>query len=59
MIAPVNTETISEGNPRVIDESRARKLSMEMKNCTYYETCATNGFRVEDVFSDGTFIHNY
>lgn len=51
MCAP--TETISETTPRVIEEGRARKLSMEMKHCTYYETCATNGFRVDEVFSEG------
>ena len=49
----LSTEAISETNPRIIDESRARKLCMEIKRCTYYETCATNGLRVEDVFSDG------
>lgn len=45
-------EGISEVTPRVISESRARKLCSEMKRCTYYETCATNGLHVDDVFDD-------
>ncbi|MEQ2214131.1 hypothetical protein XENOCAPTIV_008429, partial [Xenoophorus captivus] len=40
-------------NPRVIDDSRARKLSNDLKRCTYYETCATYGLNVERVFQDG------
>ncbi|KAJ6224532.1 hypothetical protein RDWZM_003077 [Blomia tropicalis] len=45
-------DAISETNPRVIDESRARKLCSELKHCTYYETCATYGLNVEKVFQD-------
>eukprot|EP00064_Thunnus_orientalis_P019295 superscaffoldBa00004763_g19411 len=44
---------ISSANPRVIDDSRARKLSNDLKRCTYYETCATYGLNVERVFQDG------
>ncbi|RLV90175.1 hypothetical protein DV515_00014537 [Chloebia gouldiae] len=40
-------------NPRVIDDARARKLSNDLKRCTYYETCATYGLNVERVFHDG------
>ncbi len=46
-------DAISESNPRVIHEDRARKLSNELKRCTYYETCATYGLNVERVFHDG------
>uniref|UniRef100_A0A3Q0RBM3 Arf-GAP with GTPase, ANK repeat and PH domain-containing protein 1 n=1 Tax=Amphilophus citrinellus TaxID=61819 RepID=A0A3Q0RBM3_AMPCI len=45
-------DAISSNNPRVIDDSRARKLSNDLKRCTYYETCATYGLNVERVFQD-------
>uniref|UniRef100_A0A8C0D924 Arf-GAP with GTPase, ANK repeat and PH domain-containing protein 3 n=1 Tax=Balaenoptera musculus TaxID=9771 RepID=A0A8C0D924_BALMU len=45
-------DAISAANPRVIDDSRARKLSTDLKRCTYYETCATYGLNVERVFQD-------
>ncbi|XP_055082428.1 arf-GAP with GTPase, ANK repeat and PH domain-containing protein 1 isoform X2 [Periophthalmus magnuspinnatus] len=45
-------DAISSVNPRVIDDGRARKLSNELKRCTYYETCATYGLNVERVFQD-------
>lgn len=44
---------ISESHPRVIYEDRIRKLTHELKRCPFYETCATYGFKVEDVFTDG------
>ena len=50
---PSPTDAISAANPRVIDDSRARKLSTDLKRCTYYETCATYGLNVERVFQDG------
>lgn len=46
-------DAISSTNPRVIDDARARKLSNDLKRCTYYETCATYGLNVERVFQDG------
>ncbi|XP_052252900.1 arf-GAP with GTPase, ANK repeat and PH domain-containing protein 3-like isoform X5 [Dreissena polymorpha] len=45
-------DAISESNPRVIDEARARKLANDLKRCSYYETCATYGLNVERVFQD-------
>ncbi|TRY82950.1 hypothetical protein DNTS_009623, partial [Danionella cerebrum] len=42
----------TQANPRVIDDTRARKLSNDLKRCTYYETCATYGLNVERVFQD-------
>ncbi|XP_036396108.1 arf-GAP with GTPase, ANK repeat and PH domain-containing protein 1 isoform X1 [Megalops cyprinoides] len=45
-------DAISANNPRVIDDTRARKLSNDLKRCTYYETCATYGLNVERVFQD-------
>jgi len=46
-------DAISESNPRVIDDLRARKLAADLKKCSYYETCATYGLNVERVFQDG------
>lgn len=46
-------DSISETNPRVIDENRARKLANDLKRCNYFETCATYGLNVERVFRDG------
>ncbi|XP_039084520.1 arf-GAP with GTPase, ANK repeat and PH domain-containing protein 1 isoform X3 [Hyaena hyaena] len=45
-------DAITSTNPRVIDDARARKLSSDLKRCTYYETCATYGLNVERVFQD-------
>ncbi|KAL4710776.1 hypothetical protein ACJJTC_009325 [Scirpophaga incertulas] len=45
-------DAISESSPRVVDENRARKLSNELRRCSYYETCATYGLNVERVFQD-------
>ena len=46
-------DAISESNPRLIDDTRARKLASDLKRCAYYETCATYGLNVERVFQDG------
>ncbi|ELT98958.1 hypothetical protein CAPTEDRAFT_219196 [Capitella teleta] len=45
-------DSISESRPRVIDDTRARKLASDLKRCSYYETCATYGLNVERVFQD-------
>ncbi|XP_072902748.1 arf-GAP with GTPase, ANK repeat and PH domain-containing protein 1 isoform X2 [Hemitrygon akajei] len=52
MVLVGTQDAISTANPRVIDDSRARKLSNDLKRCTYYETCATYGLNVERVFQD-------
>ncbi|XP_014679328.1 PREDICTED: centaurin-gamma-1A-like [Priapulus caudatus] len=52
MILVGTQDAISENNPRVIDDSRARKLASDLKHCSYYETCATYGLNVERVFQD-------
>ena len=49
-------DAISENQPRLIDDSRARKLANDLKRCAYYETCATYGLNVERVFQDGKYI---
>lgn len=53
LLSLCSADAISATNPRVIDDSRARKLSNDLKRCTYYETCATYGLNVERVFQDG------
>ncbi|XP_060639887.2 arf-GAP with GTPase, ANK repeat and PH domain-containing protein 1 isoform X4 [Anolis sagrei] len=52
MVLVGTQDAISSSNPRVIDDGRARKLSNDLKRCTYYETCATYGLNVERVFQD-------
>ncbi|KAH8239004.1 hypothetical protein KR038_011830 [Drosophila bunnanda] len=52
MILVGTQDAISERNPRVIDDTRARKLASDLKRCSYYETCATYGLNVERVFQD-------
>lgn len=51
------TDAISESNPRIIDDTRARKLANDLKRCSYYETCATYGLNVERVFQDGMTLY--
>lgn len=53
-----SADAISELNPRVIDDARARKLASDLKRCSYYETCATYGLNVERVFQDGNNFTN-
>ncbi|XP_067620147.1 centaurin-gamma-1A isoform X2 [Eurosta solidaginis] len=52
MILVGTQDAISERNPRLIDDSRARKLANDLRRCSYYETCATYGLNVERVFQD-------
>uniref|UniRef100_A0A8C9THR3 Arf-GAP with GTPase, ANK repeat and PH domain-containing protein 3 n=1 Tax=Scleropages formosus TaxID=113540 RepID=A0A8C9THR3_SCLFO len=52
MVLVGTQDAISATNPRVIDDSRARKLSNDLKRSTYYETCSTYGLNVERVFQD-------
>ncbi|XP_070536793.1 arf-GAP with GTPase, ANK repeat and PH domain-containing protein 1-like isoform X5 [Ptychodera flava] len=52
MILVGTQDGICESNPRVIDDSRARRLATDLKRCPYYETCATYGLNIERVFQD-------
>ncbi|KAG5674558.1 hypothetical protein PVAND_004515 [Polypedilum vanderplanki] len=45
-------DAISERCPRIIDDSRGRKLANDLKRCSYFETCATYGLNVERVFQE-------
>ncbi|KAG9340210.1 hypothetical protein JZ751_021650 [Albula glossodonta] len=40
-------DKISNTNPRVIEDARARQLCTDVRRCSYYETCATYGLNVE------------
>ncbi|KAG7237731.1 hypothetical protein INR49_031722 [Caranx melampygus] len=48
-------DKISSTNPRVIEDQRARQLCIDVRHSLFYETCATYGFNVERVFSEGEF----
>ncbi|KAG1669939.1 Centaurin-gamma-1A [Nymphon striatum] len=52
LVFAISPYAISESNPRIIDDTRARKLASDLKHCSYYETCATYGLNVERVFQD-------
>ncbi|XP_031421685.1 arf-GAP with GTPase, ANK repeat and PH domain-containing protein 2 isoform X3 [Clupea harengus] len=45
-------DKISSTNPRVIEDKRARQLSVDVKRSLYYETCATYGLNVDRVFTE-------
>ncbi|XP_062397172.1 arf-GAP with GTPase, ANK repeat and PH domain-containing protein 2 [Sardina pilchardus] len=45
-------DKINSTNPRVIEDSRARQLSVDVKRSVYYETCATYGLNVDRVFTE-------
>ena len=53
LVVFIIVDAISENNPRVIDDARARKLAGDLRRCVYYETCATYGLNIERVFQDG------
>lgn len=46
------SDAISDRCPRVIDDSRARKLAHDLRRCPYFETCALYGLNVERVFQE-------
>lgn len=43
---------VADNRPRVVDEKRARRLAADMKQATYFETCAVYGHNVEQMFHD-------
>lgn len=49
----VSPDKISSTNPRAIDDQRARQLCVDVRHSLFYETCATYGFNVDRVFSEG------
>lgn len=49
----LSADKISSTNPRVIEDQRARQLCIDVRHSLFYETCATYGFNVDRVFSEG------
>lgn len=49
----MSPDKISSSNPRVIEDQRARQLCIDVRHSLFYETCATYGFNVDRVFSEG------
>lgn len=49
----LSPDKISGSNPRVIEDQRARQLCIDVRHSLFYETCATYGFNVDRVFSEG------
>ncbi|XP_068453430.1 arf-GAP with GTPase, ANK repeat and PH domain-containing protein 2 isoform X3 [Clinocottus analis] len=45
-------DKISNTNPRVIEDQRARQLCIDVRHSLFYETCATYGFNVDRVFAE-------
>lgn len=37
----------------MIEDQRARQLCIDVRHSLFYETCATYGFNVDRVFSEG------
>ncbi|KAJ8016995.1 hypothetical protein DPEC_G00013170 [Dallia pectoralis] len=45
-------DKITNSNPRVIEDQRARQLCVDVRHCVFYETCATYGLNVDRVFQE-------
>lgn len=57
LILFLSLDKISSTNPRVIEDQRARQLCIDVRHSLFYETCATYGFNVDRVFSEGELTH--
>ncbi|XP_051518794.1 arf-GAP with GTPase, ANK repeat and PH domain-containing protein 2 isoform X1 [Myxocyprinus asiaticus] len=54
IIAVGTQDKISSTNARVIEDKRVQQLCIDVRRCTYYETCATYGLNVDRVFNEMT-----
>ncbi|XP_057219266.1 arf-GAP with GTPase, ANK repeat and PH domain-containing protein 2 isoform X6 [Triplophysa rosa] len=54
IIAVGTQDKISSTNVRVIEDKRVQQLCIDIRRCTYYETCATYGLNVDRVFTEMT-----
>ncbi|XP_062871056.1 arf-GAP with GTPase, ANK repeat and PH domain-containing protein 2 isoform X1 [Trichomycterus rosablanca] len=45
-------DKISSTNVRVIEDKRVQQLCVDVRRCSYYETCATYGLNVDRVFTE-------
>lgn len=48
-------DKISSTNARVIEDKRVQQLCIDVRRCTYFETCATYGLNVDRVFNESEF----
>uniref|UniRef100_A0A8C1WDI1 ArfGAP with GTPase domain, ankyrin repeat and PH domain 2 n=1 Tax=Cyprinus carpio TaxID=7962 RepID=A0A8C1WDI1_CYPCA len=53
-IAEIPIIAISSTNARVIEDKRVQQLCIDVRRCTYFETCATYGLNVDRVFNEMT-----
>uniref|UniRef100_A0A8C1US91 Arf-GAP with GTPase, ANK repeat and PH domain-containing protein 1-like n=1 Tax=Cyprinus carpio TaxID=7962 RepID=A0A8C1US91_CYPCA len=53
-IAVGTQDKISSTNARVIEDKRVQQLCIDVRRCTYFETCATYGLNVDRVFNEMT-----
>uniref|UniRef100_A0A672M3T1 Arf-GAP with GTPase, ANK repeat and PH domain-containing protein 1-like n=1 Tax=Sinocyclocheilus grahami TaxID=75366 RepID=A0A672M3T1_SINGR len=54
IIAVGTQDKISSTNARVIEDKRVQQLCIDVRRCTYFETCATYGLNVDRVFNEMT-----
>ncbi|XP_052397129.1 arf-GAP with GTPase, ANK repeat and PH domain-containing protein 2 isoform X4 [Carassius gibelio] len=54
VIAVGTQDKISSTNARVIEDKRVQQLCIDVRRCTYFETCATYGLNVDRVFNEMT-----
>ncbi|XP_071503314.1 arf-GAP with GTPase, ANK repeat and PH domain-containing protein 1-like [Diadema antillarum] len=52
MILVGTQDALTQSSPRLIDDTKAKKLAADLKRCPYFETCAMYGLNVERVFQD-------
>lgn len=52
MILVGTQDALTQNSPRLIDDTKAKKLAADLKRCPYFETCAMYGLNVERVFQD-------
>lgn len=52
----LSADKISSTNVRVIEDKRVQQLCIDIRRCTYYETCATYGLNVDRVFTESEFL---
>uniref|UniRef100_A0A8C1IEZ7 ArfGAP with GTPase domain, ankyrin repeat and PH domain 2 n=1 Tax=Cyprinus carpio TaxID=7962 RepID=A0A8C1IEZ7_CYPCA len=55
IIAVGTQDKISSTNARVIEDKRVQQLCIDVRRCTYFETCATYGLNVDRVFNESEF----
>ena len=54
-----SADALTQNSPRLIDDTKAKKLAADLKRCPYFETCAMYGLNVERVFQDGETLFHF